>query len=319
MLMGRKLPPLNALRAFEVAARSENFTQAAKSLNVSPGAVSRHIAQLEAFLGLRLFVRSQHDVKLTAQGKEYAQVITEAFDRIELATQVKRQKKRNRVVRIRLFPTVAMKWLVGRLTRFHALHPTINVQVTIANDLVDVSTEEVDFTIQTPAIPKPGVRYDTLFPIELLPVCSPTELRKDPPLREPRDLLERTLLHSMKRPHDWRTWFEASSVATGDLREGLAFGNSSLAYQAAIDGLGVAMAHVELVQDDLNTGRLVKAYPLVVRTADSYRLVSLEAESVRPEVIVFRDWLLSEAGIERTTNAVAASEEVSKLRAAMRH
>jgi LysR family glycine cleavage system transcriptional activator len=79
------------------------------------------------------------------------------------------------------------------------------------------------------------------------------------------------------------------------------------------------MAHVELVQDDLNTGRLVKAYPLVVRTADSYRLVSLEAESVRPEVIVFRDWLLSEAGIERTTNAVAASEEVSKLRAAMRH
>jgi LysR family glycine cleavage system transcriptional activator len=183
---------------------------------------------------------------------------------------------------------------------------------------VDVSTEEVDFTIQTPAIPKPGVRYDTLFPIELLPVCSPAELSKKPSLREPRALLERTLLHSMKRPHDWQTWFEAAGVATGDLGEGLAFGNSSLAYQAAIDGLGVAIAHVEFVQDDLNTGRLVKAYPLVVRTADSYRLVSLEAQAVRPEVVAFRDWLLSEARIERTQNAAPASDGALEFRAAIR-
>ncbi|MEA2866808.1 MAG: LysR family transcriptional regulator, glycine cleavage system transcriptional activator [Bradyrhizobium sp.] len=131
--MGRKLPPLNALRAFEVAARTGNFTKAAKSLNVSQGAVSRHVAQLEAFLGLRLFVRGQRDVKLTPQGVEYANVIREAFDRIEFATQAKRRDTQNRVVRIRLFPTVAMKWLIGRLGRFHALHPTINVQVTIAN------------------------------------------------------------------------------------------------------------------------------------------------------------------------------------------
>jgi LysR family transcriptional regulator, glycine cleavage system transcriptional activator len=292
--MARKLPPLNALRAFEVAARSENFTQAAKSLNVSQGAVSRHIAQLEAFLGLRLFVRNQRDVKLTPQGEDYAQVIAEAFDRIELATQVSRRQKLNSVVRIRLFPTVAMKWLVGRLARFHALHPSINVQVTIANDLVDVSAEEVDFTIQTPAIPKPGVRYDTLFPIELLPVCSRAELNRHPPVHDPRELLDRTLLHSMKRRHDWRTWFDAANVAPGSLREGLSFGNSSLAYQAAIDGLGVAIAHLELIQDDLNAGRLLVLHPLVVRTPDSYRLVGRESENGRPEVAKFRDWLLSE-------------------------
>ncbi|SDS56657.1 transcriptional regulator GcvA [Bradyrhizobium canariense] len=298
--MGRKLPPLNALRAFEVAARTGNFTKAAKSLNVSQGAVSRHIAQLEAFLGLRLFVRGQRDVRLTPQGVEYAQVIRDAFDRIEFATQARRQETQNRVVRIRLFPTVAMKWLIGRLSRFHALHPAINVQVTIANDLVDMGAEEIDFTIQIPALPKPGIRYDTLFPIELLPVCSPAQLAGTPALREPRDLLDRTLLHSMKRPHDWLTWFDAANITPGKLREGLTFGNSSLAYQAAIDGLGVAMAHVELVQDDLNAGRLVAVHPLVVRTSESYHLVGREAESGRAEVAAFRDWLLTEVEIDRS-------------------
>lgn len=292
--MVRKLPPLNALRAFEVAARSENFTQAANRLSVSQGAVSRHIAQLEAFLGQRLFVRSQRTAKLTPQGEEYAQSIAEAFDRIELATQVSRGERRHRVVRIKLFPTVAMKWLVKRLAHFHALHPGINVQVTIASELVDLSGGEVDFTIQIPAISKPGLRYDTLFPIELLPVCSPAEFNKHPPLDDPRDLLDHTLLHSMKRPHDWRTWFDAANVRPNRFREELSFGNSSLAYQAAIDGLGVAMAHVELIQDDLDAGRLLPLHPLIVPTSDSYRLVGREAENRRPEIAAFRDWLLSE-------------------------
>ncbi|MGY3136029.1 LysR family glycine cleavage system transcriptional activator [Bradyrhizobium sp. USDA 4501] len=297
--MARKLPPLNALRVFEVASRSENFTHAAKILNVSQGAVSRHTAQREAFLGLRLFVRNQRDVKLTTQGEQYAQAIAEAFDRIELATQVSRRDKQNRVVRIRLFPTVAMKWLVKRLARFHTLYPSINVQVTIANDLVDVSAGEVDFTIRTPAIPKPGVRYDTLFPIELLPVCSPVEFNKHPPVHDSRELLDRTLLHSMKRPHDWRIWFEAADVTAGSFREGLPFGNSSLAYQAAIDGLGIAVAHLELVQDDLKAGRLLVILPLVVRTAESYHLIGRETDVGRPEIAAFRDWLLSET---RTQN-----------------
>ena len=292
--MARKLPPLNALRAFEVAARSGNFTQAAKRLNVSQGAVSRHIAQLEAFLGLRLFVRGQRDVRLTAQGEEYAQSIAEAFDRIELATQVSRRDRQSGLVRIRLFPTVAMRWLVKRLAHFHALHPSIKVQVTIANDLVDLGAEEVDFTIQIPAIAKPGVRYDTLFPIELLPVCSPAELDKHPAVQDPRQLLNHTLLHSMKRPHDWRIWFDAANVTPESFREELSFGNSSLAYQAAIDGLGVAIAHLELIQDDLDAGRLLELYPLVVRTADSYHLVGRDAEIGRPEIATFRNWLLSE-------------------------
>jgi LysR family glycine cleavage system transcriptional activator len=318
--MARKLPPLNALRAFEVAARAGNFTKAAKSLNVSQGAVSRHIAQLEAFLGLRLFVRNQRDVKLTPQGVEYAAVISEAFDRIEFATQANRQQTTNRVIRIRLFPTVAMKWLISRLGRFQALHPDINVQVTIANNLVDMGAEEIDFTIQIPAIAKPGIRYDKLFPIELVPVCSPDHLNGVDGLKQPRDLLDRTLLHSMKRPHDWRTWFDAAGVATGSLREGLTFGNSSLAYQAAIDGLGIAMAHVELIQDDLTSGRLVTVHPLAVQTSESYHLVGREADSGRAELAAFRDWLLAEVETDRMkTPEEAAPIRGSRLGSDLRH
>ncbi len=104
----------------------------------------------------------------------------------------------------------------------------------------------------------------------------------------------------MKRPNDWRFWFEAADVAPGRLREDYRLGNSSLAYQAAIDGLGIAMAHVELIQDDLNAGRLIAVYPLVVRTADNYHLVGREADSDRAEIAAFRDWLLSETKIDRT-------------------
>ena len=321
--MGRKLPPLNALRAFEVAARAGNFTKAAKILNVSQGAVDRHIAQLEAFLGLRLFVRNQRDVRLTPQGVEYAQVISEAFDRIEFATQANRQHAGNRVVRIRLFPTVAMKWLIGRLGRFQALHPTINVQVTIANDLVDMGAEEIDFSIQIPAIAKPGIRYDKLFPIALVPVCSP-----DPPQRG-----RRTTANRARSARSHIAAFDETAARTGvawfgcgrrrgpaSLREGLTFGNSSLAYQAAIDGLGIAMGHVELVQDDLNAGRLMVVHPLVVRTLESYHLVGREADANRSELAAFRDWLLAEIESDRMKTAGDATPvRGSRVESDLRH
>jgi LysR family transcriptional regulator, glycine cleavage system transcriptional activator len=103
----------------------------------------------------------------------------------------------------------------------------------------------------------------------------------------------------MKRPHDWRTWFDAANVKAGNIREELSFANSSLAYQAAIDGLGVAIAHLELIQDDTDAGRLRALHPLVVRTSDSYHLVGRESEIGRPEIADFRNWLLSETGIVR--------------------
>lgn len=292
--MGRQLPPLNALRAFDVAANAANFTEAAKQLNVSQGAVSRHIAQLEEFLGTTLFLRSRRDVRLTAEGADYALLIRGAFDRIEQATRLQRSCRQNRPLRVKLFPTVAIKWLVSRLGRFHTLHPAIDVQITTTSTLVSLDTDDVDFTIQIPSPPKDGVQYEPLFAIELIPVCSPAYLATIPALREPSQLLKCTLLHSMKRPDDWRTWFKGAAVKPSALHEGLTFGNSSLAYQAAIDGAGIAMAHTALVRDDLASGRLVVGYPLVVQTGQNYHLASRQTRSPSADVEAFRTWILAE-------------------------
>lgn len=285
--MGRTLPPLNSLRAFEAVARLQTFTKAARALKVSQGAVSRHISQLEAFLGQSLFIRPGRAPVLTEAGRDFAMTIHAAFDAIEAATRRRLEAGARRPVRIRLFPTVAVKWLMGQLAGFHASHPDVDVQVTTTVKLVDMAAEDVDFAIQIPAEHKPGLRCEPLFPIELIPVGGPGQH----PVTEPAALLAASLLHSLKRPRDWQDWLVAAGVPAAPMRESLTFGNSSLAYQAAADGLGVAMGHTVLVEDDLRSGRLVVMHPLVVRTADSYHLVSRDCDE-RPEVAAFRDWVL---------------------------
>lgn len=292
-MVKRRLPPLNALRAFEVAARTTNFTLAARELHVSQGAVSRHVAQLEAHLGLKLFHRHHREVKLTAEGAQYAQAIRVAFDQMDEATRALRRTDRLSPLRIRLFPTVAIKWFVPRLGRFHARHPEIDVQTTTTANPVRFDAEDVDFTIQMRQSPQQGVRYDRLFGVELLPVCCSELRRRIGPT--PEDLLREPLLHSMQRPRDWQTWYEAAGVASAAIRDGLTFGNSALAYQAAIDGSGIAIAHRQLVHDDLASGRLVPASELIVAIEEAYYLVSRATDNVNPSAGAFRAWILSEA------------------------
>jgi LysR family transcriptional regulator, glycine cleavage system transcriptional activator len=293
--MSRRLPPLNALRAFEVAARMMNFTLAAKDLNVSQGAVSRHVAQLEAFLGTKLFHRNHRDVRLTAEGVKYAQSIRVAFDRVDEATRCLLRADRARPLRIKLFTTVAIKWLVPRLGRFHAQHPDIDVQITTTGSRVRFDAEDVDFTIQIQRIAQPGVHYERLFEIELQPVCCGSFLDHMPTPRQPEHLLRHALLHSMQRPNDWRLWFEAAGITPDAINEGLTFGNSALAYQAAIDGSGIAMAHRPLVRDDLSSGRLVAASGICVVTGESYYLAERDPREASPSAAAFRTWVLSQA------------------------
>ena len=285
--MDRNLPPLNSLRAFETAARMRTFTEAARALNVSQGAISRHIGQLEAFLGEKLFARAGQGPVLTEAGQDYARAIHVAFDGIEVATRRRLESRSRHSVRIRLFPTVAVKWLMGKLARFHTLNPDIDVQVTMTFKLVDMAAEDVDFAIQIPAEHKLGLRYEPLFPIALIPVGGPGSR----PVVDPAAILCGSLLHSLKRPKDWPEWLAAAGVPSAPIRESLTFSNSSLAYQAAADGLGIAMGHTVLVDGDLASGRLVAMHPLVVRTSESYHLVSRNIDQ-RREVVAFRNWIL---------------------------
>jgi LysR family transcriptional regulator, glycine cleavage system transcriptional activator len=293
--MSRRLPPLNALRAFEVAARTTSFTAAAQELHVSQGAVSRHVAQLETFLGTKLFHRNHRDVTLTPGGVKYAQAIRIAFDRVDEATHSLLHAGRQRALRIKLFPTMAINWFVPRLARFHDRHRDIDLQITTTANPVRFDAEDVDFSIQIPYIPQPGVRYDKLFDIELLPVCSRDFIERAPTFRRPEDLLQRTLLHSMKRPSDWRLWFAAAGINPSAIRDGLTFGNSALAYQAAIDGSGIAIAHLPIVHDDLASGRLLAASEIRVSTGESYNLVGRDTCDADARAVAFRAWVLAEA------------------------
>ncbi len=302
----RVLPPLNAVRAFDAAAATGNFSEAGRQMNVSQGAISRHVAQLEAYLGTTLFERVGRRVYLTEEGVEYARAVRAGLDRIQEATRPHVELRRQRPLRLRLFPTVAMKWLVPRLGRFHALYPDIDLQIATTASQVSLDADDVDFTIQTMYEPRDNVIYQRLFEIVVVPVCSHAYLKGIRAPVDARALLDCVLLHSMKRPDDWRTWFHAAQVAPDSLHAGLKFGNSSLAYQAAIDGVGVAIAHTAFVRDDLAAGRLVVCHSLMVRTGQHYYLAGRDRGG--QTAARFRRWIATEVQADAQAEAAAAAE-----------
>ncbi len=293
--MTRRLPPLNALRVFEETARCGSFTQAAQNLFVTQGAVSRHIATLEGWLQVRLFERGRQGVHLTPQGRAYYETVRAGLDQIDYATRQVRQGPDDKRLRIKLPPTFAIRWLIPRLARFHADHPDIDVQITTSHQRADFEREDVDVSIHSHAAPPQGPGHVRLFGETLLPVCAPGLLAKGPPLRAPEDLGRHVLLCSMNRPHDWPTWLEAAGAHGVDGNSGLKFENAALAYQAAVDQLGVIVAILPFVADDLASGRLVAPFTLRAKTQGAYYLAFNAARPQAKRVQVFEDWVVREA------------------------
>lgn len=298
MPMTRRLPPLNALRAFDAAARCGNFTRAAQELFVTQGAVSRHIATLEGWLGVQLFERGRHGISLTPAGQRYFASMSVAFDQIELGTrQLQHQSPDEWLLRVKLPPTFAIRWLIPRLARFHALHPRIDVQITTSHRPADFERDEIDVSIHSQPSPPEGPGYRLLFRETLLPVCAPSLLGAGPPLKEPADLAQQALLSSLNRPHDWRAWLTAAGVPDTDTRRGLKFENAAMAYQAAAEGLGVMVGLLAFVRDDLAAGRLVAPFDLRVPTDGGYFMAWRTDRAVPQRVRDFEDWLAREAAL----------------------
>jgi LysR family glycine cleavage system transcriptional activator len=305
--MRRKLPPLNAVRAFEAAARNGGFTRAAEELRVSQGAISRHIFCLEQWLQVKLFTRVHRGVELTPQGTAFFNVVKSAMDLLESgAAHLKRSPDEHRL-RLKLPPTFAMRWLVPRLVRFHAQHPNIDVQITTSHTDADFDREDVDIGIYSWPEPPTGAGYRRVLSETLLPVCAPSLLNRVPRLRKPADLENHVLLCSLNRPSDWPTWVAAAAVGHIDGNGGLKFENAALAYQAAIDGLGVMIAQWAFVEDDLATGRLVTPFDLRVPTKRAYFLATHPHREKPERLRYFEDWILSEAAIVETRLAVPAA------------
>lgn len=293
--MLRMMPPLNALRAFESAARNGSLTGAARELSVTQGAISRHVSQLEDWLGVELCVRMRRGIELTTEGLAYATALRAAFDQIEMQTRRVRERPRENTLRIKLPPTFAIRWFVPRLAHFHALHRQIDVQITTSHQTVDFDREDIDVCIHWGSAPLAGVQCRRLFGEILLPVCSPDLFRDHPPLVRPDDLGLHTLLCSMHRPDHWPNWLRAAGVEGIDGNSGLKFENSALAYQAAIDKLGVVMAQRAFVEEDLRTGRLVAPLSLRVGTENAYYLAYPRSRHGAAVVKAFEAWITVQA------------------------
>lgn len=295
MCMTRRMPPLNPLRAFEAAARCGNFTRAAQELFVTQGAVSRHIATLEEWIGAPLFDRGRHGIRLTNAGESYFACVRVAFDQIENGTRQLQQAPDEWLLRIKVPPTFAIRWLIPKLARFHAMHPRIDVQITTSHKPADFDRDEIDISIHSEPSPPTGSGYRLLFRETLLPVCAPTLLNREHGLAEPGDLAHQTLLGSLNRPNDWPVWLEAAGVRDLDTRRGLKFENAAMAYQAAAEGLGVMIGLIAFVRDDLASGRLVAPFVLRVPTQGGYFMAWRADRAVPQRVRDFEDWIATEA------------------------
>ena len=292
--MVRRLPSLNALRAFEAAARHESFTKAAIDLNVTQGAVSHQVKALEADLGLKLFTREKKKLALTDPGRAYLVIVRDSFDRLAAGTEHLLQRENAGVLTVTMSPNFAAKWLIHRLGDFVSTHPGIELRVGAAMHHVDFAREDVDLAIRHGEGDWPGHHVTRLCTEELFPVCSPRLIKGRPPLRRPGDLGQHTLLHSRER-NDWNAWLAAAGVDDIDISRGMVFNQMSMAIDAAVDGQGVALARTALASWDLMAGRLARPFAVRLKVPYAYYIVCPKATADRPKIATFRKWLLAQA------------------------
>lgn len=294
--MSKKIPPLNPLRTFEVVARTRNLTRAASELHVGQSAVSKQLNVLEEYLGVELFRRERRGISLTPMGNELAERVIPAFNLIADATAHIMERGDDKKIRVQTYTTFAAKWLIPRLEDFHKQYPDLSV--LIVNSVRDVQFEQdnVDFSIQLGRGAWEGADVDFLFEDIIEPVCSPAFFRQHAPERRfPQALLRTRLLVSHYRRNDWQIWAKATRYED-EIAETpqMSFSSSVLTWQAALDGLGVAVGQTALLADDLAEGRLEAPFSLPVRSGMSYYLLRPKMQRESRKVRLFRDWILEQ-------------------------
>jgi LysR family glycine cleavage system transcriptional activator len=300
----RRLPPLNALRAFEAAARHLNFSRAADELSVTPGAVSQQIQNLEDYVGVALFKRTPKGLLLTDPAQIALPALREAFDRLAEAASMLTAAVDGRRLTVSVAPSFAAKWLVPRLGRFEALHPQVDVWVSAGLELVDFASGEVDIAVRYGGGRYPGLEVQLLMQETVIAVASP-ELLARQPLVELADLAAHVLLHDGSPDADdscpdWTMWLAARGVRGVDGSRGPRFNQSSLVVEAAVGGRGVALAKRTLAQADLDAGRLVAPFQISTAVDFAYYIVHPRAKGRLPQVKAFVAWLTAEAEAHET-------------------
>jgi LysR family transcriptional regulator, glycine cleavage system transcriptional activator len=290
----RRLPSLNALKAFEATARHESFTRAADELCVTQAAVSQQVKSLEAELGVRLFRRERQRLRITDAGRFYQDAVRDAFDRLALGTERLLQRQKSGVLTLTTSPNFASKWLVHRLRRFSEAHPEIDLRISASTHHVDFAREEIDLAIRHGNGHWPGMHVTRLCAETLFPVCSPKLMAGRHALRAPRDVTRHTLLHT-NTTDEWADWLGKAGVEGVDLERGIVFNQASMAIDAAVDGQGIALARSALAAADLLSGRLVRPFTESLEAPYAYWIVCPRSTAELPKISTFREWLLKEA------------------------
>ncbi|HEX7682627.1 MAG TPA: transcriptional regulator GcvA [Trinickia sp.] len=288
--MPRKLPPLNSLRAFEAAARLRSFSLAADELCVTHGAISRHVQQLEAWLGHPLFERYNRRIELTEAGISYLAEIGASFDRIALATAQQMQRGRQRVLRVNAPATFSLRWLVPRLSSFQLANPAIEVRLSTSNEPIERVRDRVDVVIRGGPQDIDGYVAQAFLSEVRLPVCSP-KLLASKTLKKPSDLANFTLLHAATYPSMWPDWLAAAGYGNLEPRHSLTLEHFYLTLQGALDGLGVAMGPTALVADDIAEGRLVRPFEAPALPAWRYFTYVAASRADDEMIQAFKAWL----------------------------
>jgi LysR family glycine cleavage system transcriptional activator len=293
--MARRLPSLNAMRAFEAAARHLSFTLAAEELHVTQAAVSHQIKALEEHLGMPVFKRLNRALILTPAGQALFPAVSEALDIMASAVDRLHHQDQSGELTVTTMDSFAATWLVPKLGRFRRSNPDIDIRISTSDESIDFARVNVDMAIRYGAGHWPGLSVERLMTEEVFPVCAPSLLQLGPPLCCPADLKNHTLLHDDLRV-DWRMWLMATGEENIDASKGPGYQHSNLVILAAEQGDGVALARSVLVQNALAAGRLVKPFDFAIPGEYAYYMVCPEANLKRPKVKAFREWLIAEAG-----------------------
>jgi LysR family transcriptional regulator, glycine cleavage system transcriptional activator len=294
----RELPPLNAIRAFEAAARRGSFVEAAKDLHVTHWAIGKQIRILEDWLGVPLFERRTRGVALTDQGADLLTDVSAALTRLTSATGRLREPQSARrvsgVVRVNVLPSVALRWLLPRLSTFQESFSNVEVKISTTSRKLRYVGTAFDIGIRSGVEHGAGIQCETLMPDRRLPVCSPRILR-DRPVETAQDLRRHVLLHSTTTRPAWPQWFATAGVPGLVPVRHLELDHTYLQLQAAVDGLGVALGTLPLIEADIAAGRLVCPIAAPELRADDYQLVIPEERLRDPAIKAFRSWILAAA------------------------
>jgi len=289
--MNRRLPPFAALRAFEVAARHGNFTKAALELSVSPSAISHQVKQLEERLGVCLFYRENGTLELTEPSRVYFAEISQALDLLEIASARIELNLSSKSLTINLFPSLAASWLLRGLNTFHSANPAVEVRLITSLKPIDFTGSDIDLAIRYLTEPPTGMPYLFLFEEIVFPVCSPSLAAAIGARPMDDALAQETLIYCDTQPEEWPMWWAAQGQPAITPSRQIRVDNRLLALEAALDGLGIAMARTPYADRDLRAGRLVAPFAQQISTGWNYYLVWPERKAKIDSLVRFVAWV----------------------------